>query len=772
DPNAEDAVDSIAVQADGKILVGDSFTSIGGQTRNYIARLNEDGTPDADFNPNANGSVDSIAVQADGKILVGGWFTNIGGVTRNYIARLNEDGTPDDFNPNANFYVESIAVQADGKILVGGYFTSIGGQTRNKIARLKADGTPDADFNPNASDAVYSIAVQADGKILVGGAFTTIGGQARNRIARLNSDTEAVQELTVSEDGKTITWMRGGSSPEVYDVTFEYSEDKNDWSAAIYLGAGTRITGGWQLQGQSLPLTGYVRARGKAYGGYQNGSTSLMETVKLYNNQPGTHILTVTKDGTGTGTVTAGVNCTLTWIGDTGTCTVDDGKEITLSGSAAAGSYFEGWSNGTGSAAGCTGTGDCKFNITADSGVTATFRKNQPNQYTVTASPGVNGSLDPSTPSPQTVNYGSTTSFKFNANGGYHVASVSGCWGNPYNNSADSVPSYTYTTGAITGNCTVTATFAANQQPDDLVCTDGGLPCLERTDGGSDGDNLEDGKPKVGLEYRFTVWALDQGGKPQYVRLYLAQRSNPDEADFYPYDLACAGDYATGADCTYTTKLGPAHIHKYCFEMKTAGGAVVTYPEKGCMTGPVIEMMNGDNILGIPRDVSSPVLDGATAFGSEEIYGWLSTGLTTDKNYGSYERVDSAPVEAGEGYYVERGAASAIPDLDAYADIAASTYAAALSPGWNIISNPYGGNVKLSSVQVQKGSESPIAWSSAVNSGWLVNAIYYFNGSDWGSTYSFESAGGAPDATLAPWLGYWVYLDKDDDTYTLIITKP
>ena len=71
-----------------------------------IARLNADGTLDTGFNPNANNDVYSIALQADGKILLGGRFTTIGGVQRNYIARLNADGTLDTgFNPNANYVV-------------------------------------------------------------------------------------------------------------------------------------------------------------------------------------------------------------------------------------------------------------------------------------------------------------------------------------------------------------------------------------------------------------------------------------------------------------------------------------------------------------------------------------------------------------------------------------------------------------------------------------------------------------------------------------------
>src|SRR5438874_916553 len=133
------------------------------------------------FDPNANGTVRAVVVQPDGKILIGGDFTTHspnGGpaVTRNYIARLNPDGTLDTaFDPNANSSVYAIAVQADGKILAGGNFSSIGGQTRNSIARLDPTTGPADSFDPNADSTVRSIAVQADGKILAGGVFTSIG---------------------------------------------------------------------------------------------------------------------------------------------------------------------------------------------------------------------------------------------------------------------------------------------------------------------------------------------------------------------------------------------------------------------------------------------------------------------------------------------------------------------------------------------------------------------------------------------------------------------
>ena len=142
DPNANERVFSIVVQPDGRVLAGGAFTTLtpnGGTTvvRNRIARLETIGSADIVFNPNANDFVQSIALQPDGKVLAGGFFDNIGGQTRNFIARLDATtGSADSFNPNANGAVNAIAVQPDSKILAGGDFTVIGGAIRNSIARL------------------------------------------------------------------------------------------------------------------------------------------------------------------------------------------------------------------------------------------------------------------------------------------------------------------------------------------------------------------------------------------------------------------------------------------------------------------------------------------------------------------------------------------------------------------------------------------------------------------------------------------------------------
>src|SRR5205823_6434654 len=186
----------------------------------------------------------------------------------------------DSFAPDANDFIDSHAAQADGTILVCGFFTSIGGQTRNYIARL--DGTTGlADsFDPNANEAVFSIAVQADGEILAGGQFSGangIGGQTRNYIARLSNDTAALQNLAVAQT--SITWTRGGSSPQFTRVTFESSNDNVNYTL---LGNGTVAGSNWTLTGLNLPTRQniYIRARGYYPSGQENGSESITESVR------------------------------------------------------------------------------------------------------------------------------------------------------------------------------------------------------------------------------------------------------------------------------------------------------------------------------------------------------------------------------------------------------------------------------------------------------------------------------------------------------------
>lgn len=224
-----------------------------------------------------------MTVQADGKIVIGGIFNAVNGVPRSHIARLNADatGTLDTgFHPEPNGFVYSMAAQADGRIVFGGPFLFVGEVVRNGIARVNADGTLDTGFNLNLGSGFQGVALQADGKIIIGGVFGGGTAMVPNNFARLENDA-ATQSLTVPNTS-SVQWLRGGASPETQQVSFELST--NGGIAWSLLGAGTRIAGGWELTGVSLPASGHIRARARTTGGYQNDSSGLIGQVATFSS--------------------------------------------------------------------------------------------------------------------------------------------------------------------------------------------------------------------------------------------------------------------------------------------------------------------------------------------------------------------------------------------------------------------------------------------------------------------------------------------------------
>jgi uncharacterized delta-60 repeat protein len=220
----DSSITDISVQPDGKILVGGTFTSYSGISVNRLARLNTDGSYDSTFNIGSgfNDEVRTIALQPDGKIIVGGYFLEFNGLgSAAFIVRLNTDGTFDTDSPNffPDDNVETIALQTDGKILVGGWFFS----PTERITRLNSDLSFDSTFVDTGlgfEDRVYSIKVQPDGKILVGGRFISYSGTSvvdSNRIIRLNTDgsndstfnigngfSSTVDRIDLQSDGKIL----------------------------------------------------------------------------------------------------------------------------------------------------------------------------------------------------------------------------------------------------------------------------------------------------------------------------------------------------------------------------------------------------------------------------------------------------------------------------------------------------------------------------------------------------------------------------------------
>ncbi len=217
-------INAIAKQADGKVLIGGTFNIVNGSVRGNLARLNADGTLDTTFDPGtgANSFLNTIGVQADGKIVIGGNFTDYNGTAVNRIARLNANGSLDtSFNPGTGIddgEVTAVAIQPDGKILVGGVFPTLNNITVNNIARLNSDGSLDSSFatGTGVNNWVRKFIVQPDGKILVGGDFSNFNGSPKTRLMRLNSDgssdasfntgtiNSSVRDFVRHDDGKIV----------------------------------------------------------------------------------------------------------------------------------------------------------------------------------------------------------------------------------------------------------------------------------------------------------------------------------------------------------------------------------------------------------------------------------------------------------------------------------------------------------------------------------------------------------------------------------------
>ncbi len=253
------AINAVAAQSDGKILVGGSFSSFDKITLGGLVRLSPDGTVDPKFAPGAigsaayalaalsngqvlaitgnaqqlvrlnsdgsiawsvsansiSGSFNAFAIQPDGKILIGGGYNFAQNGVAVILSRINADGSTDSsFNPLPTLEnigvtnVTSLAVDANGHI----YFNA-GPSTAGSV-RLKSDGSPDLSFNPGSVMAgqVLASARSADGRIFIAGTFISVNGTARTGLAALLPDGSLDTKFAPNAG---IQWMQGNANVSV-----------------------------------------------------------------------------------------------------------------------------------------------------------------------------------------------------------------------------------------------------------------------------------------------------------------------------------------------------------------------------------------------------------------------------------------------------------------------------------------------------------------------------------------------------------------------------
>lgn len=217
------------VQSDGSILVGGDFSKWSGTKARYLVRLFPDGSLDMEFVENINvingwSQVRALAVQSDGRILVGG--SNIRRLLNN--GTLDTSFVPEALPLQAWSVVNSIVVQPDGRILVGGesrtfpnpFLPSFG-----FVSRIHPSGSRDTsfrdliprydvDFRVNLGSilrsysiggSVQTLVVEPSGHILVGGFLYSWHEFTVGDIVRLNPSGDIDLEFTNAVRAKTGT---------------------------------------------------------------------------------------------------------------------------------------------------------------------------------------------------------------------------------------------------------------------------------------------------------------------------------------------------------------------------------------------------------------------------------------------------------------------------------------------------------------------------------------------------------------------------------------
>jgi hypothetical protein len=296
-----------------------------------------------------------------------------------------------------------------------------------------------------------------------------------------------------------------------------------------------------------------------------------------------------------------------------------------------------------------------------------------------------------------------------------------------------------------------------------LVDSENGLPGVERADGGDDSNNHVNGNPKGDLDYTFRVVLQDtSGAESQNVILHL---------NGYAYQMSReSGDINSGATYAFTTRLGPAASQSFHFETRDNSGNISTrFPAESELQGPKVELMNGKNIVGIPGNITPEFLNSTEALGTSFAYRWIPS----KKRNGSYQQIDNGgPVKSGEGYVIKRTEGTVLPSMAQFGEILEATSEIPVKAGWNLVANPYNGNVSLYEILVKSGNSEPLSWAQAASSKLMVDGISYYAGKDWGNQNILESSDGEKDAVMIPRVGYWIYVNPTSETVALIVPKP
>ena len=306
-----------------------------------------------------------------------------------------------------------------------------------------------------------------DATTVICAATTLVSGQAACTLSSLAQGTRSItaeypgDATYAASISSAVSQVVNGASSFTLTITKTGAGTGTVTSSPAGINCGATCAGSFTsgsavtltaVPGGSSTFTGWTGGGCTGTGGCtvtMNAATTVTATFGATANFG----LTVSKTGSGTGTVTsspAGISC-----GATCSANFNTGPVVTLSAAAAAGSTFGGWSGG-----GCSGTGVCTVTMTGVTGVTATFTATPPGSFPLTVAQAGSGS-GTVTSSPAGISCGATCVANFTS-GTSVTLSATAASGSTFTGwsggSCSGTGGCTVTMSAAT---TVTATFTA-----------------------------------------------------------------------------------------------------------------------------------------------------------------------------------------------------------------------------------------------------------------------------------------------------------------------
>ena len=194
-------VDAIASDGAGGYFIAGTFTSIKGQPRNGLARIDASGVATS-WNPGVTGTVNAFYLQGS-TLYVGGAFTQIAGQPRANLAAFDATtGALTSWAPNPNGEVKAFASNGT-RLFVGGSFQNIGGFGHPSLASFTiATGALDAWF-VTANGSVYTMALFGP-TLYVGGGFSTLNSQIRLSLGAFDINSGVLSSWSPSVTGGVL----------------------------------------------------------------------------------------------------------------------------------------------------------------------------------------------------------------------------------------------------------------------------------------------------------------------------------------------------------------------------------------------------------------------------------------------------------------------------------------------------------------------------------------------------------------------------------------